>query len=245
MNYFVGGSGAADPFITEYRFDGFEMSPDGSSSNLDTEDMAGIYAQTDDVISGAATYGTENNAPQGGQQPLVSASIPGVCSIELMVSGMTSPGNDLTFISGSQQLGPIEASYGWVFQLEIRGTVKGDASKWFFGRRVSERGEAETLDLHYGDTFRSAPTVVRDRPDPPLSYDIQKPAGQSSFFVIDTPGVRKTSGFSRIAVAQVQNFYAYIERGKQRCGIKYSVVTGVRNDHAVLQIVTSGHQPLK
>lgn len=78
-----------------------------------------------------------------------------------------------------------------------------------------------------------------------MSYDIQKRAGQSSFFVIDTPGVRKISGFSRIAAAQVQNFYAYIERGNQRCGIKYSVATGVKNDHAVYQIVTSGHQPLK
>jgi RHS repeat-associated protein len=244
MNYFVGGSGAADPFITEYRFDGFEMSPDGSASNLDTEDMAGIYAQWDDVASGAATYGTGGDAPQGEQQPLASASIQGVCSIELMVSGTTSPGNNLTFISGSQQLGPMEASYGWVYQLEIRGTVKGDASKWFFGRRVSEKVAAETLDLNLGDTFRGS-LSARDKPDPPLSYNIQKSAGQSSFFVIDTPGVRKISGFSRIAVAQVQNFYAYIERGNQRCGIKYSVITGVRNDRAVFQAVTSGHLPLK
>jgi RHS repeat-associated protein len=49
MNYFVGGSGAADPFITEYRFDGFEMSPDGTFSHLDTQEMGGLYQQYDDA----------------------------------------------------------------------------------------------------------------------------------------------------------------------------------------------------
>lgn len=48
MSYFVGGSGAADPFIPEYRFDGFEQSPDGTFSNLDTEEMAGRSQHWDD-----------------------------------------------------------------------------------------------------------------------------------------------------------------------------------------------------
>jgi RHS repeat-associated protein len=39
MSYFVGGSGAADPFIPEYRFDGFEQSPEGTMSNITTEDI--------------------------------------------------------------------------------------------------------------------------------------------------------------------------------------------------------------
>jgi RHS repeat-associated protein len=39
MNYFVGGSGAGDPFITEYRTDGFEQSPEGTTSQLDNESM--------------------------------------------------------------------------------------------------------------------------------------------------------------------------------------------------------------
>ena len=58
MSYFVGGSGAADPFIAEYRFDGFDQSPDGTMSNLTTEDMAGYYAQTDDTLPLNTTYGT-------------------------------------------------------------------------------------------------------------------------------------------------------------------------------------------
>jgi hypothetical protein len=58
MSYFVGGSGAADPFITEYRFDGFDQSPDGTFSNLDREEMAGLCQQTDDMNPVAPSAGT-------------------------------------------------------------------------------------------------------------------------------------------------------------------------------------------
>jgi RHS repeat-associated protein len=75
MSYFVGGSGAADPFIPEYRMDGFEQSPDGTFSNLNTEDMAGIYAQFDDVASGAATYGQKNDKLEKPQKPLTDADV--------------------------------------------------------------------------------------------------------------------------------------------------------------------------
>ncbi len=39
MNYFVGGSGANDPFIKEYRVDGFDMGPEGTTSQLTSESM--------------------------------------------------------------------------------------------------------------------------------------------------------------------------------------------------------------
>lgn len=67
MSYFVGGSGAADPFIREYRFDGFEQSPEGTFSNLDREEMGGLYSQNDGM---AASGGGAGNLGQQTEEEL-------------------------------------------------------------------------------------------------------------------------------------------------------------------------------
>jgi hypothetical protein len=210
------------------------MSPDGSSSNLDTEDMAGIYAQWDDVASGAATYGTSGGTSQGNDGVAISVTNPGVCSIELRISGTTSPGNALTFIDASQTLGPVEIPMGWFFKVEIRGSVKGDAARWHLGQKVTETFEGGiSFDPRMREHYTIAPETKPEKKDDPdiRGFNLQKPKGQSSFYALDSPGLRRGAD-PRVSAVFTQSFYTYVQRGRQLCGFTWTLQTVITNNQA-------------
>jgi hypothetical protein len=84
-----------------------------------------------------------------------------------------------------------------------------------------------------------------DNPDNPQSYARQQERGQSKFFFIDAPGPLNIKTAPRVATTTVQNFYSYVERGNNRCGLKWSVTTQVNNNQLVRQQVLPYHVPLK
>jgi hypothetical protein len=187
--------------------------------------------------------GYQLDSPQNSRQGVVASDRKeGVCSIELVIYGPKSADNNLVFPSGNQRLGSVEGSsqgtYGWRWQVEFRGTVAGDVSKWFLGQRVSERDSGTIV----GNTGISSTVnvVTRDQPDNPHAQYRQQPSGQSNFFFIDAPGPLRSPAFER-STTTVQNFFTYVERGKNRCGIKWSLTTEVQNNRLVRQVLRPGH----
>jgi hypothetical protein len=178
--------------------------------------------------------------PQNPQQSVIASDKKeGVCSIDLVIYGPMSPNDSLLFPTGDQSLGPVEGSVGgmsgWFWQIEVRGTVAGDASQWFLGQRAttSESGQFRGVT----GTVRSSNKVTRDQPDNPNSLYRQQPRGQSNFFSVDGPGPLKLPGIERVSTTTVQNFFTYVERGNNRCGVKWSLTTEVQNDRLIRQVL--------
>jgi hypothetical protein len=179
------------------------------------------------------------------QSVIASNSKEGVCSIELVITGPKSPGNNLLFPSEAQSLGSFTGSSagneGWYWQVEIRGTVAGDASKWFLGQRRSwTESTRYTMPWGASDDYQDS---RHDEPDNPNRR--QQPRGQRQFFFLDAPGLQKLTVAERTSSTLVQNFYSYVERGKDRCGIKWSLTTEVRNDRLVRQNLRPYHVSLQ
>jgi hypothetical protein len=155
-----------------------------------------------------------------------------------------SAGDNLDFFSGINHLGQVEDSFGWFWQVEIRGTVAGDASKWFLGQRKWASHSGQERDLLLNEVFTLKVPIIRDAPDNPAAQFRQQLKGQSKFFFIDAPGPFK-SQYPRVSTVSVQNFYTYVERGKSRCGFKWSLVTVIENNRLSTQVLLPQHFPLK
>ena len=225
MSYLVGGSGAADPFIKEYRFDGFEQSPDGTFSNLDMEDMAGIYAQWDDVSSGAATYGFDSGseANEQGQEQLNPTQLTDTtryCSITVTFSG------EPTF-SGFTSNGP--GLYGDIYGLGF--TVTGSVRSGGIGKigdvtnSKNPRGKWTISQSLVGNFAIDGDYEFRNRADGPLTYWATVGKG-NKFSWYDHPGphTKRVSEF-----ASIVNFKVMVSDGKNQCSVNFHVGTSWKN----------------
>jgi RHS repeat-associated protein len=142
---------STDDVSTDVRANGVGALSLGESWTRDEALEAAAESTAEDAISGAA--GLVPAAGVDSQKPLISDNKPGVCSIELLIGGPLSPGNKLSFPGDNQGLGPTEDSFGWFWQVEVRGTVAGDASKWFLGQRSSSSTRGQERDMLLGRIF--------------------------------------------------------------------------------------------
>jgi YD repeat-containing protein len=184
-------------------------------------------------------------SPRPETRVVASNTKQGVCSIELVTRGPMSPGNELLFPSGREQrLGSVDNALGWFWQVEVRGTVRGDASRWYLGQRASV-----TLTGSYltptGETENLPGKPELDMEDAPEPQFRRQRIGQSNFFFLDGPGLFKSLDRWYLSANLVQNFYTYVERGNNRCGIKWSLTIRVRDNQLKSIILRPYHVPMR
>lgn len=141
---------------------------------------------------------------------LLGGSCPPTVTVTIAFTGSKSSGDNLSFgndsLDCSESLGLQNCPGAWLWNIEGRGVVSDDASKWTV--KQSHTGRAEGYYKDSNGNLQSFDDTLNHPDDGPDPAFLQQPSGQTTIFWIDGPGYGKeyTNGDPIDSVTQVENF---------------------------------------
>jgi hypothetical protein len=197
------------------------ITTEGFSSYADTQIVANVYVPAgtpdNEEVQVSVTnngYGGNSFAPVSGGNPqsgnataTVSSTGP-TASLSIKFTGPKSSGDNLTAPSYdcSQNLGLQSCIGWWLYNIEAKGVVSDDASKWTVQQSYTGRAKGYYKDSTGNlQSFDDSLNVPNDGPD---SSFLQQPSGQNTIYFIDGPGYghEYNNGDLIDSITQVQNF---------------------------------------
>ncbi len=123
----------------------------------------------------------------------VGGSCPPTITVTIAFTGLKSSGDNLSFgndsLDCSESLGLQNCPGAWLWNIEGRGVVSDDASKWTVKQSYTGRAKGYYKDSNGNlQSFDHTLNHPDDGPDPAF---LQQPSGQTTAYWIDSPGAIK------------------------------------------------------
>lgn len=232
-NYFVGG-GVNDPFIREFRVDGFDMGPEGTASMIEESPMLADYDPNEFLLNEGMEIAAQGDTPTSDtDQPTTLSVSNDDCSlkVEFLGAQITHPFGEWTHYGGtfivsgtvrSSTIGQVGDPSASPQELaDIKGDLK-NGGKWRIGQwkhPIAVKGswadgtkEEISADAPLGQTTDDSPR--------PYSRNVKG----RNFWWKDAPGLNAFKDAALVSGYQSTNFVLYavhLENPNKVCQIRF------------------------